>query len=305
MKLFFAIALLLFPSLNYAQDLATALPRQLPEAAEIELAELGVSPAVGTEEETVYDFPVLPEPLLHNPTIADRKKPDAALQGEELWLQAMKKTLIAKGAGEQIALDGVRFGRNVRDARLEATKWQVQDVVVEEKANRFSGKLVAEGKEAIPFRGRYGAMQLVPVLNHRLEKGATVLETDIAMKPVLAQRVRTGTTITAAEQIVGKKLKRMAKEGQPLRAYDVEMPAAVLSNSEVEMVYASNGVFLVDRGFAMDSGSVGDVIRVRNAKSGNILRARVDAENRVTVNYFATPKQTTSARNLGESHALN
>lgn len=254
------------------------------------------------DSHAVFEFPKLPKELAEKPVKHSKKEASKPTRtGEERWLESMRKALIAKGAGEKIALDGVRYGRNISEARDNPAQWQVQDVVFEKRSSRFSGKLVAAGKPEITFRGRYGAMRMVPVLISYLKKGSIIRESDISMKPVLAMRVREGVSITDPEMLIGKTLKRVVAMGQPLRAHDLILPIAVSANSEVEMRYSGEALNVTDLGIAMEKGTIGEIIRVKNSRSGTVLRARVEAPNRVIVNYFDSPLAATA----GEPHAIH
>lgn len=297
MRLLFALSLWFFSWGATASEITQQLPAQLPEEG-LELL------AMAETNAAVFEFPNLPEEKAE-----DAQEIQNTAEGEEQWLASMRSALIAKGAGEQIALDAVRYGRNVQEARQNAAQWNVQDIVIDTRTSRFSGKLVAEGKPAIPFRGRYGSMQLVPVLSEAMQRGQTVRESNYVMKPVLAHRVRGGSTITAPEQLVGRTLKRNIQPGQPLRLHDLDSPAVVKASGEVEMVYNNGGIMLIDRGFAMEEGALGEVIRVKNAKSGSVVRARIDSATRVSVSYLSQPEksgaQAANTRSKGARHAFN
>ncbi len=290
MKTLTLLAVLFFAVTAQAAD--KALPAILPDSPD-SLSALDENfpkefQLASNDDAAVFEFPALPADAKVLPSAI--KKPVVTADN---WEEQMRKSLIAKGAGEKIAIDGVRYGRMVREAKLDAASWQVQDVVFDAKTSRFSGKLVAQSQPAITFRGRYGAMQMVPVFTKRMEKGMLVSEADVVMKPILAMRARNKTTVQKPEELIGKTLKRAIASNQPVRSHDLMEQLAVLANSEVEMNYSGKGIAVSDRGIAMEKGTVGDVIRIKNIKSGVVLRARVDAPNRVSVNYF------------GEAHAQN
>lgn len=293
MKIFFAIAVLFLSLSARAED--NALPAMLPDTPDSLAAMDEAFPKefqlASNEDAAVFEFPKMEMPAA----------PQKPIANAEDWEEQIRKTLVAKGAGDKIAIDGIRYGRNVKDALTDAAKWHAQDIVFDAKTSRFSGKLVAEGQPAITFRGRYGAMQLVPVFTKRMEKGMLVSEGDIIMKPILAMRVRNSSTLQKPEDVIGKTLKRSIVAGQPIRVQDITEQLAVLANSEVEMIYQTNGIVVTDRGIAMEKGSVGDIIRVKNIKSGATLRAKVDAPNRVSVNYF----EAAPLAMVGENHVEN
>ena len=271
-------------------------------------------PIASAEQPAVFDFPEIKEKVAateptfirpskssYSPLVAPATKSNeyqAENKAEAEWLEAIRRSLIAKKAGEKIVLDGIRYGHRVQEAKMApAGNWQVQDVMFEERGGHFSGKLVAIGQDVIPFNGRYSAMQFVPVLKNRLARGAIIREDDIAMQPILLTRIRSGITITDPQALVGKTLKRVIALGMPLHPFDLALQTIITPNSEVEMSYSGNGINVSDRGIALEKGALGEIIRIKNSKSGTIVRARVEGPNTVTVSYLTTPK--------GEHYAAN
>ena len=293
------------------------LPAALPDDA----TEEGSAAPINKESKDIFEGTVLPNPVplaaantkntpfefaaITDDSMNTEKKADskpistspfipspikkAEDKTEELWLDSMRKALIAKGVGDKVEVEGVRYGHRLEEAKANPTRWFVQDVTFDSKTNHFSGKLVATNEESIPFRGRYGVVQMVPVLKNRLNKGATIAATDIELQPVLSARIDANNTVTDPKQLIGKTLGRMVTIGMPLRTHDLVLPIVVTLNSEVEMTYSGGGIEVSDRGVALEKGAVGEVIRVKNSKSGAMVRARVEGPHSVSVSYFVTP----------------
>ena len=290
MKNFLFIFVLLFGIRAHAEvaDLPASLPDSVDSLSAIDEEFPKEFQLASNENVAVFEFPKMEMPK-------EVKKQETVAVINEDWSEQMRKALIAKGAGEKIAIEGVRYGRNVKEANANNGKWHVQDIVFDERTSRFSGKLISEGQPEISFRGRYGAMQFVPVLTKRLEKGMLITESDIKVVPILAIRVRNKTTLQQPDQVIGKTLRRAMSSGQPIRIQDVAEQVAVAAKSEVEMSYNAGGISVTDRGIALEKGSIGDIIRVKNIKSGAILRAKIEAQNHVSVSYFEKTKPVADA----------
>ena len=263
-------------------------------------------PVASANSAAVFEFPVIKNPVEHvsnsaSPFVAPASKTQeyqANNANEAEWLEAIRRSLLAKNAGEKIVLDGVRYDHKVQEAKTaSAGVWQVQDVAFDARKGQFNGKLVAVGKEFIAFSGRYSAMQMVPVLKNRLSRGAVISENDIEMKPILQSRLRTGVSITDPKELIGKTLRRVIATGMPLHPFDLASQIVITPNSQVEMIYSSGGIEVSDRGTALENGAIGEIIRVKNSKSGSVLNARVDSPTQVSVGYFAAPKRDRYAAN--------
>lgn len=217
---------------------------------------------------------------------------------------AVKKVLAAKGAGDQFLISGVRFNRVLQSFTLPADgEVALQDVVFDEKKGKFIGKVIAEGQPALLFRGQYHPMQMMPVMARRMKRGETITAADVTQKPIAAGRIRPEMYVMDSTTLVGHALKRSMASGQPIRRNDVELPIAVTEGAELKMIFRSGTMKLVDIGLAMDKGGIGDVVRVKNVKSGQIVRARIETPQEVLVNYLDKPAAEAVAQ-AGGAHEI-
>lgn len=75
--------------------------------------------------------------------------------------------------------------------------------------------------------------------------------------------------------IVGKVPSRVIKAGTPLRDNMIQSPIVIESGVNVTIISNKNGIKISAEGIAMQRGRIGKIIRVRNAVSKKVLRARV------------------------------
>lgn len=76
-------------------------------------------------------------------------------------------------------------------------------------------------------------------------------------------------------EVIGKVPTQVIKAGQELRTVLLQMPIVVESGSPVSMIVKQGSIQIKAEGVAMQRGRTGKVIRVRNLRSGKILRAKV------------------------------
>lgn len=204
--------------------------------------------------------------------------------------EAVVQSLTHKGAGESILVTGMRFSREL-SAFLpkEDETLNVQDISFDAKSGKFSGKIASPGQADLLFRGQYYAMREIPVLTRRMKRGDVIGEADIGMRPVPEKRLRPDGYMLAKEQLIGQTLRRALAPSHPVRRADISLPVAVEAGQEVNMLFRSGAMQLSDRGVVLDKGSVGDVIRVKNARSNQIVRARIETPEQVLVNYLDQP----------------
>lgn len=85
------------------------------------------------------------------------------------------------------------------------------------------------------------------------------------------------------DSLIGKKTKRHLRKNSILQEKDIEKEKVVSRGREVIIVVEHGALTLTLTGIPLKSGEVGDVIKVRNKHSGNIITATVIGKNRVSV----------------------
>ena len=85
---------------------------------------------------------------------------------------------------------------------------------------------------------------------------------------------------TEPEEVTGKVLNRLVREGTVLSPNMLRNPIIIFTNAMVNLVVDYNGVKVKTEGIALQAGRAGDVIRVRNTRSGRTVQGHIlDAQN--------------------------
>lgn len=120
----------------------------------------------------------------------------------------------------------------------------------------------------------------------------------VAAHPILAGQVLTASDFRFEEQevgargksflndqgeIVGKMLSRSLSAGAPILRTMLKIPDILKAGSPVTLVSRVNGVEVKMDGIALEAGSEGKVIRVKNATSKKVLRGRIVDEFTVEI----------------------
>ena len=82
-------------------------------------------------------------------------------------------------------------------------------------------------------------------------------------------------SIASLPAVTGLSSRRSLRAGEILRQGQLASPVLVKRGAAVSIVARKEQVQVSMDGVAMDAGAQGEVIRVRNASSGTIIRARV------------------------------
>jgi flagella basal body P-ring formation protein FlgA len=83
--------------------------------------------------------------------------------------------------------------------------------------------------------------------------------------------------------VVGKMARLTLLPGHAIPFAGVSNRKLVANGAEVKLVYAEGGLVIVTSGAALQDGSIGDVVRVRNSDSGVTVSGAVQADGSVKV----------------------
>ncbi len=165
------------------------------------------------------------------------------------------------------------------------------DVDLDRKYNRFSFVFKTENQTSDAFpegkmlvNGMYQGMVNMPVLAVRKQRGEEITESDITHE-LVAQNEVGNRAVYSSGDLVGMVAKGRLNMGRMMNVGDVERKRIVEKGSMISVTYNSHLIEVKITGKALEDGAVGDVIRVRNNKSGVIIQAEVMKNGETRVNH--------------------
>ena len=90
-------------------------------------------------------------------------------------------------------------------------------------------------------------------------------------------------TQTQLNQLVGRESKHAIYAGRPVTKNDVRAKTLVVRNAIVAFEFEKGPLYITANARALDSGSIGDVIRVMNIDSKSVISAVIIGANQVAV----------------------
>jgi flagellar basal body P-ring formation protein FlgA len=135
---------------------------------------------------------------------------------------------------------------------------------------------------AAPYAFAQSKMATAPSPVAPISAGSIVSAGDLAVVEIPEAQARSGVLLQA-DRIVGLEARRMLMPGQPIRATDLKAPSLVKKGEAVTMIYRAGNLMIAASGRAMESGGKGDVVRVQNSTSRQIIEATVDSMGAVRV----------------------
>jgi flagella basal body P-ring formation protein FlgA len=199
---------------------------------------------------------------------------------------AVGSALVARGAGESITAKVYTDKQALYQAESPLTV-AVQALTFDKKSLRWQANMhvLSGGKtvSTMPISGRYEPMVSVPMLNREVKPDDIISDADITWKSVTERHLRKDT-VRAPEDLIGKSPKRYISAERAIRMTEVNQPIILKKGSAVQVTYSSPYMSIRTTGLAMESGSKGSLVRVRNLESKQIFSARVTGASDVEAN---------------------
>ncbi len=151
----------------------------------------------------------------------------------------------------------------------------------------FHATLVAPSKDnpikEIRVSGQVNRLTNVPVLITTLQNGDIIGENDIEMVEISQSDIQ-HNMITSKKAMIGMTPRRVAYAGKFLQNGALIKPQLVKRGDSVGITFREGALTLNAKGKALQSGAIGDIVRVTNSNSSRTVDAVVSGQNQVTVN---------------------
>jgi flagella basal body P-ring formation protein FlgA len=121
----------------------------------------------------------------------------------------------------------------------------------------------------------------LPVPKAVIYPGDTVSEEALVPRAFIARTVTRGSVFEASEGLVGKVAKRTLLPGQPIAIAHVRDPYLVMQGKTALVVFEQGGLTISTHALALQNGSVGDVVSLRNVDSGAVIKGTVAADGSI------------------------
>jgi len=120
----------------------------------------------------------------------------------------------------------------------------------------------------------------VLVASSTIEKGMMLTDENVAIEYLPTNKVR-GKKLAEKDSVLGSKATKRIGKGRAIASKHV---CLVCKGDAVTIIAKSDNFMIKTRGTAISSGNLNQQIRVKNTRSGKIIRPKVSAINQVTIN---------------------
>jgi len=219
-------------------------------------------------------------------TFAALAAPAGAAGDGELARGARAHLLEAAAAA---GLEDVELTLRVADTNAPPCNGPVEVVPLDTRylsRMKFAARCAEAPQRPIRFVARAELAARVVVATARVPAGQPIAAGEVGLARHALRALDTATS--DLEAVVGKSSRRALRAGQVVEPPWLTEPLLVHRGAEVSIVANNGGVSVTTTGEALAGGRAGDLIDVRNATTGRVIRARVAARDTVEPAELAT-----------------
>jgi len=113
--------------------------------------------------------------------------------------------------------------------------------------------------------------------------GQVISDASLSEKKFYIKKQAINLYVTDINQVLDKIAKRTLVAGKPIATSAIAEPVVVERGQSVKLVFRADGLVISCVGVSLQSGSVGDIIKLRNADSGVTVSGKVMADGHVEI----------------------
>ncbi|MEA3362573.1 MAG: flagellar basal body P-ring formation chaperone FlgA [Thermodesulfobacteriota bacterium] len=144
---------------------------------------------------------------------------------------------------------------------------------------RVDGRIISNQSVRVELE----ALAEVVVITGTLRRGTILDGGDVELRYQDITRLK--APLFSVADVIGKRLKRSVRLGEPLQQQQVEFPPVIKRGERVVIQARSNGLMLTAAGEARQDGRTGEAIRVMNSNSRKEVLCQVVAPGLVKVEF--------------------
>lgn len=212
----------------------------------------------------------------------------------------VRALLAERMPGTGIAVELFNVGFRLHAAGDANDTFALEDFSYDTGTRRFDAIVVAPAASTMAQRvrigGRFHKLVAIPVPTRPISKGEVLRADDIEIVNLKAE-LTPADIVADRAAMIGKSAVRGLRAGHPVFARDIERPVLVPKDSLVTLVLQASHMRLTARGKAVDQGSQGDVVRVINEQSKQVVEGTVVAAGQVAIKPFGAVADAQAATN--------
>lgn len=123
----------------------------------------------------------------------------------------------------------------------------------------------------------------LPVPRATVQPGDVISEDMIIIRRFPEQTTRRFQVVTSRQEMVGKVARRTLQPGHPVPATAIAPDVVIKRGEPARLVFQEGGLFIIAQAEALQNGTVGAFVRVRNIDSGLIVTGKVQTDGSILI----------------------
>lgn len=123
----------------------------------------------------------------------------------------------------------------------------------------------------------------LPVPRATVQPGDVISEDMIIIRRFPEQTTRRFQVVTSRQEMVGKVARRTLQPGHPVPATAIAPDVVIKRGEPARLVFQEGGLFIIAQAEALQNGTVGAIVRVRNIDSGLIVTGKVQTDGSILI----------------------
>ena len=197
------------------------------------------------------------------------------------------ESLLAKYIASEKGLPPAKIGVQIIKGKqaivaANANNISLLALSINEATHDFYALISIGGAQSQEISGKYSNLLPLPVLSRNMNKGEVITENDVTIAYVSEKLLERGF-VNDISTLLGKATLKPIHKNLPIMPKQIAAPKIIEKDKNITMRLASNIIKLEDAGIALEAGGLGEYIRVKNANSNKIVKAKVIDANTVEV----------------------
>lgn len=130
--------------------------------------------------------------------------------------------------------------------------------------------------------GTYEQYSAVPTLKESIERGQIIEASNVTTSWVKKSQLN-ASVVTTSDALIGTVSKHAIKAEKPIRSQEITKETLINRNDVVSVIYNVQNLTLQSHATALESGSKGDRIRLKNLDSNKEFIGIIDSRNTVRI----------------------
>jgi flagellar basal body P-ring formation protein FlgA len=213
-------------------------------------------------------------------------KRDAVIIPETDIEKALQEKILETGMDEKFTM---RFSSPLSPITLPANEDDTLEITgfsFDPQKDQFNAVIVAPSAsnplKRMTLVGSIERLVAVPVLKNTLKNGDIIGAMDIEYLELAQSKIPSGALLDETA-LVSMTPRRVAHSGKPILSNELEHPKMVDRGDNITLIFETGPMTLTIKGKSLQSGALGDTVRVSNIDSNKNLQGVVTAHREVTI----------------------